>query len=150
GHIYVSLEGRDPRGTVAPGDEYEALVSRIETGLASLTDPISGRRVVSRVRRGGDLYTGALAAQAPDLVVSFSPGYTISWDTLLGGAAASVIARNQELWSAEHASADERTVPGVWLSSFPLTDTAISVLDVAPTIQRFFGQAPAAEIEGTS
>ena len=39
-------------------------------------------------------------------------------------------------------------MPGVWLSSMPLTDTAISVLDVAPTILQFFGQAPPAEIEG--
>jgi predicted AlkP superfamily phosphohydrolase/phosphomutase len=150
GHIYVNLRGRDPHGTVSPGDEYEMLLSRIASGLEALTDPISGRRVVSRVRKGRDLYTGTFAGKAPDLVVSFSPGYTVSWDTVMGGAAGAVIARNQERWSAEHASVDENAVPGVWLSSFPLTDQAIGLLDIAPTIEQFFGRPPAVGSEGTS
>lgn len=150
GHIYINLRGREPYGTVSPGEEYEGLLSRLASGLEALTDPMSGRRVVSRVRKGRDLYTGAFAGKAPDLVVSFSPGYSISWDTLMGGAAGSVIARNQERWSAEHASVDENAVPGVWLSSFPLTDPVISLLDIAPTIEQFFGRPPAAGSEGTA
>ena len=115
-----------------------------------LTDPMSGRRVVSRVRKGRDLYAGAFAGTAPDLVVSFSPGYSISWDTVMGGAAPSVIARNEERWSAEHASVDENAVPGVWLSSFPVTDRVISLLDIAPTLEQFFGRPPSPGSEGTA
>ncbi len=150
GHIYVNLRGRDPRGIVSPGEEYEALVGRLTNGLEALTDPISGRRVVSRVRNGRDLYRGPHVDRAPDLVVSFSPGYTITWDSLMGGAAAAVIARNQERWSAEHASVDEAAVPGVWLSDIPVGDSAMSVLDIAPTIERYFGREPAPGLDGRS
>jgi predicted AlkP superfamily phosphohydrolase/phosphomutase len=150
GHVYVNLRGRDPHGIVSPGEEYEALLARLKSGLEALTDPISGRRVVSRVRKGHEVYTGPYADKAPDLVVSFSPGYTVSWDTRMGGAAGSVIARNHERWSAEHASVDEHAVPGAWLSSLPLSESAISVLDIAPTVEQYFGLAPGAGSEGTA
>lgn len=149
GHIYVNLRGRDARGTVEPGAAYDAVIQRLREGLEGLTDPLSGRRVVSRVRQGRELFTGPHAAGAPDLVVTFAPGYRTSWDTLLGGAAAAAIDRNRERWSAEHASVDERTVPGVWLSSVPLSTAELSVLDVAPTILGYFGRTDT-EIEGAS
>lgn len=149
GHVYVNLRGRDPHGIVSPGEEYEALLAQLTSGLEALTDPISGGRVVSRVRRGSELYAGPFADRAPDLVVSFSPGYAVSWDTRMGGAAGSVIARNYERWSAEHASVDESAVPGAWLSSLPLSESSISVLDIAPTVEQYFGLAPAAGSEGT-
>ena len=141
GHLYINVRGRDPGGIVEPGAAYEAVLQQLRERLERLTDPLSGRRVVARVRPGRELFTGPHAAGAPDLVVTFSPGYRASWDAMLGGAAEVAIDRNHERWSAEHSSVDERTVPGVWLSSVAVSATEMSVLDVAPTILGYFGQA---------
>jgi predicted AlkP superfamily phosphohydrolase/phosphomutase len=149
GHVYVNLRGRDPAGVVEPGETYEALLVRLRQRLELLTDPVSGRRVVARVRVGRELYHGPHVASAPDLVVTFSPGYRGSWDTLLGGASAEAIAPNLDRWSAEHASVDEQTVPGIWLSTGPVSAPAISLLDVGPTILDYFGEAVAG-LDGTS
>lgn len=149
GQLYVNVRGRDPGGLVDPGAAYEAVLERLRAGLEQLTDSLSGRRVVARVRAGRELFTGPHAARAPDLVVTFSPGYRSSWDTMLGGSSAVAIDRNRERWSAEHASVDERTVPGVWLSSVTVSATEMGVLDIAPTILAYFGQT-GVDLEGAS
>jgi len=150
GHIYVNQRGRDPEGIVEPGAAYESVLQRLRERLEGLTDPISGRRVVSRVRLGRELYSGPHAARAPDLVVTFTPGFRASWDSMLGGAAEAAIERNRERWSAEHASVDERTVPGVWLSTLPVSGTEMSVLDVAPTILQYLAPGEASDLDGAS
>lgn len=149
GHIYLNVRGREPDGLVSPGAEYEALLTRIRTALERLADPLSGLRVVSRVRRGTELFEGAAATAAPDLVVSFAPGFRVSWDSMLGAMAADVVTRNTERWSAAHTSVDEATVPGVWLSSLRLTTETMDVRDVAPTLAGYFGQGMAGA-EGAS
>ena len=85
---------------------------------------------------------------APDLVVTFAPGYGGSWDSMLGGAATHVVAPNGERWVAAHAAIEERSVPGVWLSSMPLEGELMSVLDVAPTVLQYFGSGATAAMEG--
>jgi predicted AlkP superfamily phosphohydrolase/phosphomutase len=149
GGIRLNVAGRDPSGIVEPGADYEALLDRLARGLEALTDPISGRRVVSRVRQARTLYAGPLVTSAPDLLVTFSPGYRITWDTVLGAAAPDVIAPNSERWSADHASVDENAVAGAWLSTFEVAES-LSVLDAAPTILQYFGVAPPPDLDGIS
>jgi predicted AlkP superfamily phosphohydrolase/phosphomutase len=68
GRIYLSLKGREPEGTVSPGEEYEALIGRIVEMVSNLTDPETGEVIVDRVVRGRDLFQGAHAGLGPDLV----------------------------------------------------------------------------------
>lgn len=143
GHIYFNRRDRWPHGIVETGADEEQLRERLRARLEGLVDPISGRRVVSRVRTGAEAFPGARSGDAPDLVVSFVPGVRLSWDSMLGGMAGTVVGRNTERFSAEHASVDERHVPGVWLASWNAArdeDSPFSVLDVAPTILGYFGQ----------
>jgi predicted AlkP superfamily phosphohydrolase/phosphomutase len=67
---------------------------------------------------------------------------------MLGGSAADVVAPNTERWEAEHAAIDEARVPGVWISSVPLGASAISIMDVAPTVLQYFGVSIPAAVEG--
>jgi hypothetical protein len=64
--------------------------------------------------------------------------------------AAAAIAPNTERWSAEHASVDEGTVPGVWLSTIPLSSDVISVMDVGPTVLQYFGRPVPPGSDGVS
>ncbi len=150
GHIYLNVRGRDPKGRVEPGAGADALITSLQQKLERLTDPLSGRHVISRVRSGADVFKGPAAALAPDLVVSFAAGYHMAWDAALGGMGEVVVSPNRERWSADHTSVDERHVPGLWLSTLALSSDEISVLDIAPTVLAWFGQGPPAGAEGTS
>jgi predicted AlkP superfamily phosphohydrolase/phosphomutase len=123
-------------------------VARMREALEQLTDPATGQRAVARVRTAREAYAGDRIAQAPDLVVTFAPGFAGSLDSMLGGMAAHAVSPNEGRWTAEHATVDERSVPGVWLSSMPLAGETMSVLDVAPTVLQYFGAAATSVIEG--
>jgi predicted AlkP superfamily phosphohydrolase/phosphomutase len=69
GNIWINLKGRDPQGTVAPGTEYEALRDRIITGLQDLRDPRTGKRLVRRVWRREERFSGPFSDRLPDLLV---------------------------------------------------------------------------------
>lgn len=71
--IRVNLKGREPRGTVRPGAEYEALLERLEADLMRLTDPKTGRAAVKEVIRTGDRFVGAPPDILPDLFVDWQP-----------------------------------------------------------------------------
>ena len=122
---------------------YDALVARLRERLEALTDPISGRRVVARVRAASEAYAGPLLERLPTSWSRSRPA-TAGPGTACWAAWPTRCSRpTTERWSAEHASADEATVPGVWLSSMPLTGDSMSVLDVAPTVLQYFaGPSP--------
>jgi predicted AlkP superfamily phosphohydrolase/phosphomutase len=69
GHVWINVRGRDPDGIVEPGAEYEAIRDRIIEGLSTLEDPRSGRRLLRRVCRREDLYSGPFVHGFPDLLL---------------------------------------------------------------------------------
>ena len=69
GNVWVNLQGRDPQGIVPPGAEYEAVRDRVITGLSQLTDPRTGRRLVRRVWRREERFSGPFVERIPDLLV---------------------------------------------------------------------------------
>lgn len=141
GHIYLNRRGRDPHGWIEPGAAADALLAEMRSALVELTDPVSGERVVARVRGGREAFSGDRVDEAPDLVVTFAEGYGGSLDSMLGGAAAEVVSANDDRWVAASAAADEQHRPGVWLSTLALGRDAISVLDVAATVRDYFATA---------
>ncbi|MGD8377326.1 MAG: alkaline phosphatase family protein [Acidobacteriota bacterium] len=76
GRIYVNLEGREPAGIVPAGAAYEAVRARLEAALRELRGP-EGEPVVAAVHRREDLYTGAAAEAAPDLLVVPRDGFDL-------------------------------------------------------------------------
>lgn len=77
--IWINLIGRDPQGTVQPGDEYENLRNHIITGLEALRDPDTGLPVITKVYRREDIYSGDQVGILPDLQVeqSWDPFFQI-------------------------------------------------------------------------
>jgi len=69
GNIWINLRGRDPQGIVEPGAEYEALRETIIARLPSLRDPVSSERLIHRVWRREELYSGPYVERLPDLIV---------------------------------------------------------------------------------
>ena len=121
-----------------PLSSAEALLDAITADLLALRDE-DGTKVVRRVFRGSDIFKGARAGEAPDLVIGFEWGYRVSWQSCVGGSSEPVITPNMQLWSGDHCSVDPELVPGVFFSSLPfIKDVIPHVEDVAPTVLSLF------------
>jgi predicted AlkP superfamily phosphohydrolase/phosphomutase len=77
--VWVNLAGRQPKGTVAPAD-YERVREMLAREIAALRDPATGAALVTAVWRREDVYAGAHAADAPDLIVETAPGHHGGFD----------------------------------------------------------------------
>jgi predicted AlkP superfamily phosphohydrolase/phosphomutase len=148
GLIFFNLRGREARGIVEPGREYDDLVAEISTRLKELRDPEDNAEVVSRVYAGRQVYRGERLDEAPDLVVGFNRNYRVSWQTALGGVPPEVIDLNLEKWSGDHCSVDRDLVPGVLLANRPVRRRNPDLRDIAPTALRFLGCPVPVEYEG--
>ena len=88
------------------------------------------------------LYKGPYLEAAPDLIVGYSEGYRVSWDSAVGRITDLEIEDNAKAWSGDHC-VDPVLVPGV-----AAEDPGIE--DLAPTALRLFGLRPPAWMEGRS
>ncbi len=77
GRIYINLRGREPRGGVEPGAEYETLRDEVIEKLMTLVDPETGERVLEAVKRREEIFAGAALERAPDLLAIPRDGYDL-------------------------------------------------------------------------
>ena len=145
--LYVNLQGREGNGIVAPGEEYEQLLDRLETDLLAMRDERTGRTPVRLAFRTSDEWDGVNMETAPDIIVGYDWGYRTSWDSPLGQFPREVFVDNDETWSGDH-SIDYRLVPGVFLSNRRITIDAPALHDLTVTVLDAFGVAPLPEMIG--
>jgi predicted AlkP superfamily phosphohydrolase/phosphomutase len=148
GQIYVNQQGREGQGVVAAGPEYLALVDEIAAALLEFRDPRTGARIVRNVYKRDDIYHGPHIDQAPDLQVGLESGYRTSWQTALGGAPPELIEPNMRKWSGDHGGFDFETTAGVLISSTRPTRARARIIDIAPTVLKFFGIALPGDLDG--
>ena len=74
GFIWINLKGRDPLGTVEPGEQYAKLCKHIQKELQSLRDPDTQEPIIDKIYRKDEVYHGAEVHKAPDLVLVFKDG----------------------------------------------------------------------------
>ncbi|MSR58079.1 MAG: nucleotide pyrophosphatase [Planctomycetaceae bacterium] len=141
--LYLNQAGRESRGIVAPGAAADMLRAEIAAKLRRLGDPArSGRAAIKEVYDAQKAYSGPYAANGPDLVVGYHPGYRASWETAVGRTEGPVLSDNLRRWSGDHC-VDPSVVPGVLLCNRKLSDSSCSIADLAPTILDLFGvEAP--------
>jgi predicted AlkP superfamily phosphohydrolase/phosphomutase len=148
GQIYFNLRGREGRGIVSPGAEAAALADEMRTRLLALTDPDDGMRIVREVYKRDDVYSGEFLQNASELQVGMEDGYRVSWQTALGGSPPGIVYPNMKKWSGDHGGYDFATTAGVLLSSRPVSSRTPSIMDIAPTVLKYFGLEPARDLDG--
>jgi predicted AlkP superfamily phosphohydrolase/phosphomutase len=146
--IYLNLQGREERGIVG-ADEAERLKAAIARELTGLGDPERQRVAIRSVVTREQVYSGAYAAESPDLLVNYSGGYRASWATALGGAPEGQFEDNLKKWSGDHLI-DPALVPGVLLMNRPFGSRGASLADLAPTILAALGVPKGQAMEGES
>jgi len=138
GGIYINVVGREGQGIVLPGPEYEAVRQQIIDGLEALVD-VNGERPVTKVWKREEMYSDYRGELIPDLRVSNSLGYRVSWQTTLGGFGTDVIDDNDRAWTGDHCSNDPSVVPGILFSTRPILTDSPGMIDMMPTIMKALG-----------
>jgi predicted AlkP superfamily phosphohydrolase/phosphomutase len=148
GQIYINLKGREGHGIVAPA-ESKMVQDDLAARLLTMTDPKTAARMVDAVYKRDDIYTGAYLANAAELQVGLADGYRVSWQSTLGGSPPGIVYPNMKKWSGDHGSYDYKSTPGTLISSRALSGSAeLSIMDIAPTVLKYFGVPIPTDIDG--
>ena len=152
-YVRVSLRGRERDGIVATGEEYDSACAALERLFLGLRDRTTSRPIASQVVRA--------YAEAPALAThrALLPDLVVPWD---GPRAA----ETRELYSAESPTfryAVPRRLPSGRSGNhtgrgwFVAAGTGVApgrrvdghdILDLAPTVLRWLGAPPSAELQG--
>jgi predicted AlkP superfamily phosphohydrolase/phosphomutase len=111
-------------------------------------DKDRGAMAVRSVVRREQVYSGPYLDEAPDLLVNFSEGYRVSWDTPLGGVPQGLFADNHKRWGGDHVI-DPALSSGVLFMNRKFRAESPSLVDLAPTILNSLGAPKGAEMEGS-
>jgi predicted AlkP superfamily phosphohydrolase/phosphomutase len=146
-HIYVNLRGREWPGVV-PSEEYPTLLDELVSTLSEVRDP-NGQPVFARIVRRQEMSGLHLSSSySGDLFVQAKAGYVLSdewgkeevfeptsyygeagYDSALGEMHGVFVAVGRDVREGE-------------------TISAVRVVDIAPTVARFLGFAPAQSVDG--
>ncbi len=148
GQIYLNLKGREAKGIVSPGAEAEAVQDDLTARLMALHDPKTHQRIVDAVYKAADIYSGPFIGNAAELQVGLADGYRVSWQTTLGGSPPGIVHPNMKKWSGDHSGYDFKSTAGTLISSRPLVSDVSRIIDIAPTVLRYFDVTIPADIDG--
>lgn len=149
GGIYLNFKGREGQGILEENGEAERVRRAIETGLAEAVDLVAEQPAIRGVSRREQLYSGPFAADAPDLLVNFHPGFRVSWQSAVGGFANALLMDNTRRWSGDHI-VDPDAVPGILFMNRAPSSNEASIIDLAPTILNYLGVASPDSMTGRS
>jgi len=77
GRIYLNVRGREPRGAVSPGQDYETVRDQLAAELTELKDPESGEPILANVFKREQVFCGRALEAAPDLLAVPLDGYDL-------------------------------------------------------------------------
>ncbi len=141
-NIWINLKGREPQGTVEPGQEYEALRDKIIEKLHEWQDPFTQEKVVERVFKREELFDGPHFEKTPDLLILFRPqrgyGYNLRQGFLSQRTQSIEVLTEKELRDSARPNANH-SLSGICLLRGPniVTEAGLQdaeIKDVAPTI----------------
>ena len=148
GQVFINLKGREGQGAVDPAD-YKQVVDELSAKLLTVTDPNTRARIISGVYKRDDIYSGEFVKDAPDIQTGMVDGYRVSWQTTLGGSPpGSIVYANMRKWSGDHCGFDYKTIPGLLISNRKITGADPNIVDMAPSVLKYFGIGIPKAIDG--
>lgn len=143
--IMINVAGRQPEGCVQPGEEYEALRTRILEAVRDLRDPRTGEPIVLEAYRREEVYRGELLETAPDIIL-------VTGDSYKGGTGIDELVSDVPLDILSKLSGVHR-MDGIILTQGPhmrhdATIEGAGIIDVAPTILYTLGMPIPSDMDG--
>jgi predicted AlkP superfamily phosphohydrolase/phosphomutase len=155
--LYLNRRGRelddpatpeDESGIVAPGAEADALARELKAKLEALVDPATGRRPILRCDLASEVYSGARAAEAPDVIVGYDSGYGNSDLSTMGRIPCQVLEDNAGgSFNGSHLMAAE-VVAGTLIANRAVRADAHRLEDLTVEVLDLFGIPPQDGMKG--
>ncbi|MEO8359681.1 MAG: alkaline phosphatase family protein [Vicinamibacteria bacterium] len=139
GQIYFNLKGREGRGIVSPGAEYDALQKEIADAMVKEVDPDDKAQIFRAIYKRDDIYKGEYLKNAPDLQVGFNDGYRVGWQDTMGGVQRQFVENNNRKWSGDHCATATEISGGIFFSTKKYASESPHIMDLAPTILEMLG-----------
>lgn len=67
--LRINLAGREPLGIVNPAHEYEDLRTSLIRDLENIKHPLTNEKIIEKVYKREELYSGPYVEEAPDLII---------------------------------------------------------------------------------
>lgn len=143
GNIYINLKGTRPMGTVDPGD-YDNLCEEIADKLYSLKDPETGERVVDKVYKKGEIYSGPYVNYAADIIIKWKDYSTYTEKGIENGEKYRIFGKKVKAESSDYPLTGTHRLKGIFIASGPGIKTAqeltnLHIYDLFPTILYIMG-----------
>ena len=135
GGIRVNLAGREPHGKIEPGAELDAFCAELTRDLMDIVDLDTGTRVVNRVIRTDELYSGEHRNLLPDLLVEWSSHAPISRIRLGSDKIGEIEGEYRFCRTGDHFPGGMFVAVGPGIKPGMLERT-VSIMDFAPTFCR--------------
>jgi predicted AlkP superfamily phosphohydrolase/phosphomutase len=151
GYLRINLAGREPEGTVQPGEDYRQLCDALHETASGLVNPANGKPAVHAVYKTDDLYHGPCRSHMPDVIVTWDPDAEVT--TELATERYGVVRSEHAgfavtpYYSGNHRPNAFAALIGPGVPQGHVLDGA-SILDLAPTILSHFGIEPPAHMNG--
>jgi predicted AlkP superfamily phosphohydrolase/phosphomutase len=141
GDIWLNVKGREPKGIINPGEEYETTRNQIIECLKKIT--INGKKPIKDIRKREELWWGAYLNEAPDLNIIFNVGYQAArHPEIIEKNKLKEYVNDNPRWSGGHdGTHDPSDVPGIIGILGPEIlcgrEIQVHLWDVAPTILKW-------------
>lgn len=139
GRVFINLRGREPRGSVEPGAEYERVRAQLAEELLEMRDPQTGAPMVEHVHRREEVYHGDQFANAPDLIIAPHRGYAFK-----GAMDRDYLTFKGDVLIGEHTFDDAL----LYVSGHDLVGKSLTMEDVVPAIYKLMGVTPPEGLDG--
>ncbi|MDH5607683.1 MAG: alkaline phosphatase family protein [Anaerolineae bacterium] len=131
GPLFINLKGREPQGSVEPGEEYERVRKEIAEAVMDITDQKTGEKLVGEVIFREDVYQGPYFEQAPDLILMPKDDRDVFYG--LADFGANVVSSPMYRYSGMH------RIQGMLVMKSPEIKSALELneadlIDVVPTV----------------
>ncbi len=136
GSIRIAVRGRDRYGIVEPGDEYRRVCNTIRDAFSELTDPVTGRKVVSKITVTHEEFRGPHLDGLPDVTVLWNQSF--AWSAIHSPRFGTLRIPRQDGRTGAH------TAHGFVLAAGPGVPANVevpdrSIYDIAPSILESVG-----------
>ncbi|HLG29423.1 MAG TPA: alkaline phosphatase family protein [Candidatus Brocadiales bacterium] len=138
GRIYINLKGREPKGVIVEGREYEEIRDCLIEKLLNLRDTESQDKMILAVHKREDIYKGPYCHKSPDLVLESRNGYDLK------GAVNKNTLTGKGLLNGMHTYDNAL----FYINKKGLNGNNLNIMDVAPTILSLLGVKPPVDMDG--
>jgi predicted AlkP superfamily phosphohydrolase/phosphomutase len=153
GDIWLNVKGREPKGGLQQGREYEETRKEIIRLLENLQ--IDGSNPIKKVKKREEVYWGSRIDEGPDLMVFFNYGWQAARrPEITGERADKRYVNDAPMWSGGHdGTHDPEDVPGFLAIKGPSVGenraVRANLYDLAPTVLSVFGVPVPKDMDGT-